>query len=190
MRNEVSVIYVSNATNSNYKLLQKLYDKFCKEARDVKWEFVLASPSEDFANLSSDINFASNKNNVICVKARENSIYSALRAATHVANYKVSLFIKADIFTEDNIVSLDIEEMLHETNAFSDFSIRENVLGMSMKTFYMRAMVHDIKYSDANLYNELMYTSGKTKPTVRKEKRSYKKYYAMGTTLKRLYGVE
>ena len=53
MRNEVSVIYVSTSQNSDYKTLEKLYDKFSAEAKDMKWEFVLSSPSEDFVNLSS-----------------------------------------------------------------------------------------------------------------------------------------
>lgn len=188
MRNEVSVIYVSTPQNSDYKTLEKLYEKFSKEAKDMKWEFVLASPSEDFANLSSNINFASNKNNVICVKAKENSIYSALRAATHVTNYKVSVLVQN--LTEETVEHFDIDAMLRETSVFSDFSVRDNTIGISMKTFYMRALVHDVRFSDENMYNELLYTCGRKKPLVRKERKTYKKYFKIGTTLKRLYGVE
>ena len=188
MRNEVSVIYVSTSQNSDYNTLEKLYDKFSTEAKDMKWEFVLSSPSEDFVNLSSNINFASNKNNVICVKAKENSIYSALRAATHVTNYKVSVLIQN--LTEETVKQLNIDEMLKETNTFSDFSMQDNAIGIGMKTFYMRTLVHEIKFSDENMNNEISYACGRKEPMVRKERKVYKKYFKMGTTLKRLYGVE
>lgn len=186
MKREVSFVYVSDTATSNYKLLEKLYEKVSKKT-NIKSEFVLASPSEDYTNLNADINFASNKNNVICVKAKDNTLYSALRAATHVTNYGVSILIKN--LTEDTVENFDLESVVDDMSNYTGFAVKETELGYGMKTFYMRSMVHDVKFSDANLYNEIMYTSCKKLEVARTERRSYKHYYAKGQLLNRLYGV-
>lgn len=183
MKNELSVIYVTDSLHSNFEVLSKLYEKLKKE--DLKWEFVISSPSEDVKAITDSISFAGNKNNVICVKAKHNSLYSSVKASLHVANYKTALLIKADSLTEENVDAFDVSTMLKETNVLTDFNVLEHNLGISMKTFYVKSMVNDIKFSDKNMFNEIVYTSG----TRQTKEKTCKKYFRKGLKLKQLYGV-
>lgn len=191
MRNELTVVYVSNSETSNHSLLEKLYLKCEKELNDIHWEFVLASPNKDFSNLNKDIKFASDKNNVVCVKAKGNKLYNALQEALYVANYKVSFVVDITKLSEDIIRDLDITSILNKATNSYGFSFEISDLGYAMKTFYVKSMVKDIKFTDDNLYNEMLYTSGVVNKDKRNrlETRLYKKYFKKGLKLKRLYGV-
>lgn len=191
MRNELTVVYVSNSETSNHSLLEKLYLKCEKELKDIHWEFVLSSPKNDFSNLNKDIKFASNKNNVVCVKANGNKLYHALQEALYVANYKVAFVVDVNKLSEETIEDLDISSILDKATNSYGFSFEVSGLGYAMKTFYVKSMVKDIKFTDDNLYNEMLYTSGLVNKDKRNrlETRLYKKYFKKGLKLKRLYGV-
>ena len=116
-------------------------------------------------------------------------MYSSLRAALHVANYKVTLLLDNSNLTNETIDNFNVLDMLDETNIYSDFKVNDIGLGYAMKTFYMKNMVNEVKFNDINIYEEMLYTSGADILVTKANKRKYKKYFRIGKHLKQLYGV-